>query len=231
MTSHNLSEHSPNISETSCPEGAVYYDMATLASAVGLPTRYFLTREKGEEAYWLLEERLRTTPERCALVLVFPPDQVVDASFADESLIRLGERLAAGDLGERVALLEGLTDDSAHNLEAVIRLRRTKLVFLLVDREGGWRHVGPLEPSLEEALALASQQQEITAPNLARELQLALNTANNRLKRLHALRLLWREHEVSEKGLRYIYHFWRWLGGGDNDDGDEKVMDGGKVRD
>jgi hypothetical protein len=205
--------------------------MATLASAVGLPTRYFLTREKGEEAYWLLEERLRTTPERCALVLVFPPDQVVDASFADESLIRLGERLAAGDLGERVALLEGLTDDSAHNLEAVIRLRRTKLVFLLVDREGGWRHVGPLEPSLEEALALASQQQEITAPNLARELQLALNTANNRLKRLHALRLLWREHEVSEKGLRYIYHFWRWLGGGDNDDGDEKVMDGGKVRD
>lgn len=191
----------------------MHYDMAALASAIGLPTRYFLTREKGEEAHWLLEERLRNTPERCALVLVFPPNQVVDASFADESLMRLGEKLAGGNLGERVTLLEGLTDDSAHNLEAVIRLRRTKLVFLLVDREGGWRHVGPLEPSLEEALALAIRRREITAPELARELELALNTANNRLKRLHALRLLWREHEVSEKGLRYIYHFWRWGGG------------------
>jgi hypothetical protein len=187
--------------------------MAALATAVGLPTRYFLTREKGEEAYWLLEERLRNTPERCALVLVFPPNQVVDASFADESLMRLGEKLAGGEFGERVTLLEGLTDNSAHNLEAVIRLRRAKRVFLLVDREGGWRHVGPLEPSLEETLALAIRRQEITAPDLARELQLALNTANNRLKRLHALRLLWREQEVSEKGLKYIYHFWRWLGG------------------
>lgn len=205
--------------------------MAELSSALGLPVRYFLTREKGEEAYRLLEARLRETPEGCALVLAFPPEQVVDASFADESLMRIGEELVAGAFGERATLLEGLTEDSVHNLEAVIRLRRAKLIFLLVTPEGGWRPVGPLEPSLLEALGLAARRRKITAPELARELDLALNTANNRLKRLHALRLLWREHEVSEKGLKYIYHFWRWLGGGDNDDGDEKVPDSGKVRD
>lgn len=198
--------------------------MAGVASAVGLPTRYFLTREKGEEAYRLLKEHLRRTPERCALVLVFPPGQVVDASFADESLIRLAERLAAGEFGERGALLEGLTEDSVHNLEAVIRLRGVKLVFLLVGPGDGWRHVGPLEPSLSEALALAALRREITAPELARELELALNTANNRLKRLHALRLLWRHHEVSEKGLRYIYHFWQW-DGGSRDEDDEAEAD------
>jgi len=153
----------------------------------------------------------------------------MDASFADESLMRLGEELVAGEFGERATLLEGLTEDSLHNLEAVIRLRRAKLVFLLVDPVGGWRHAGPLEPSLSEALVLAASKGRITAPELAQELQLALNTANNRLKRLHALRLLWREHEVSERGLRYIYHFWRWLGGGDNDDGNEKVPDDGEV--
>jgi hypothetical protein len=189
--------------------------MAGVSSALGLPERYFLTREKGEEAYRLLEARLRETPERCALVLAFPPEQVVDASFADESLIRLGEKLVASEFGERAALLEGLTEDSVRNLEAIIRLRRAKLVFLLVTPEGGWSHVGPLEPSLLEAFGLAARRRRITAPELASELELALNTANNRLKRLHALRLLWREYEVSEKGLRYIYHFWHWKGGGE----------------
>jgi len=204
--------------------------MAELSSALGLPKRYFLTREKGEEAYWLLEGRLRQIPERCTLIFSFPPEQVVDASFADESLLRLGEGLVAGEFGERAALLEGLTEDSIRNLEAIIRLRRAKLVFLLVDPEGGWRHAGPLEPSLSEALMLMASRGKITAPELARELQLALNTANNRLKRLHALRLLWREHEVSEKGLKYIYHFWRWLEGSDNH-GDENVSGSGEARD
>jgi hypothetical protein len=208
------------------------YEMAGLSLTPGLPGgRFYLTREGGEEAYQLLERRLRETPEPCALVLAFPPGQVMDASFADESLMRLGEGLAAGKFGERATLLEGLTEDSLHNLEAVIRLRRAKLVFLLVDPDGGWRYAGPLEPSLSEALVLAASRGMITAPELARELHLALNTANNRLKRLHDLRLLWREHEVSERGLRYIYHFWRWLGGGDNDAEDEKVSDSDEVED
>jgi Winged helix-turn-helix DNA-binding len=207
------------------------YELAGLSSALGLPGRYYLTREGGEEAYRLLEERLRITPEPCALVLTFPPGQLMDASFADESLIRLGEGLVAGEFGERTTLLEGLTEDSIHNLEAVIRLRRAKLVFLLVDPEGGWRHAGPLEPSLSEALVLSANRGRITAPELARELGLALNTANNRLKRLHDLRLLWREHEVSERGLRYIYHFWRWLGGDHNDNEDVKVSDDSEDRD
>jgi hypothetical protein len=204
--------------------------MAQLSSELDLPERYFLTREKGEEAYRILEGHLEQIPERCALILSFPPEQVVDASFADEFVIRLGEKLVGGEFGERAALLEGLTEDSIHNLEAVIRLRRAKLVFLLVDPEGGWRHAGPLEPSLSEALVLTASRGTITAPELARDLRLALNTANNRLKRLHALRLLWREHEVSEKGLRYIYHFWEWLGGDDNG-GDDKVSNSGEVRD
>lgn len=205
--------------------------MDKLSSVLGLPERYYLTREAGAEAYRMLAGRLKETPEPCVLILAFPPRQVMDASFADEFVLRLGEEFVTGEFGERATLLEGLTEDSIHNLEAVIRLRRAKLVFLLVDPEGGWRHAGPLEPSLSEALVLAASRGKITAPELAGELRLALNTANNRLKRLHALRLLWREHEVSEKGLKYIYHFWRWLEDDDNEDGDEKVSDIAEVRD
>lgn len=231
MTSHNFSEESQKASEGARAGETSRYDMSGLSSALGLPERFFVTREKGEEAYRLLRERLRSMPERCALVLVFPAKQVVDASFADESLMRLGEELASGEFGERATLLEGLTEDSVHNLEAVIRLRRAKQVFLLLDPGGGWRHAGPLERSLAEALALVARRGRITAPELARELELALNTANNRLKRLHSLRLLWREHEVSEKGLRYIYNFWQWnTGNEDRDTAGEKSPKDGKNR-
>jgi predicted transcriptional regulator len=51
----------------------------------------------------------------------------------------------------------------------------------------------------------------MTAPELARQLNLAVNTASTRLKRLHTLHLLWREYEVSPKGLEYTYHFWNWM--------------------
>ena len=233
MSSQNVSEGSPEQRELSRPGGVVRYDMEELGSEVGLPSRYFLMRERGEEAYRLLERKLRETPERCALLLVFPADQIVDASFADESLLRLAQELVSGEFGERALLLGGLTEDSAHNVEAVIRLRRVKLVFLLVDREEGWRTLGPLEPSLAEALELAAGRGRITAPELANELSLALNTANNRLKRLHALRLLWREHEVSEKGLRYFYHFWRWKGSGGTRSGagEDQTQDAGKEHD
>jgi hypothetical protein len=213
MVSQIPGEASQEVSESKAKGSAWRYDMSALSSELGLSPRFFVTRERGAVAYVMLAARLREVPEGQALVLVFPPAQLVDASFADESLIRLGEELVAGEFGDRAALLEGLTDDSAHNIEAVIRLRRAKLVFLLVDPDGAWRTVGPLEPSLREALEFVARRGTLTAPELAGELGLALNTANNRLKRLHALRLLWREHEVSEKGLRYIYHFWRWRSG------------------
>lgn len=187
------------------------YEMSVLAEEFGLPAGFFVTREMGERAYRALGERLREVPEGLPLVVVFPRDQLIDASFADEALIRLGEEVVAREYGERAALLEGLSEDSIHNIEAVIRLRGGKLVFLSVDSRGGWRVIGPLEPSLSETLKLVGEHERLTAPELARMLGLAVNTASNRLKRLHGKRLVRREYEVSERGLQYIYRFWQWI--------------------
>lgn len=51
---------------------------------------------------------------------------------------------------------------------------------------------------------------QMTAPELSNRLGSAVNTASNRLKRLYDGRLIRRVHERTEKGLQYIYHFWRW---------------------
>ena len=186
------------------------YDLAQLGSALSLPDRFFVTREKGEQAYALIKHELESAPDGEPLLLDFPPQQLMDASFADESLVRLGEGLAAGQFDQRALLLKGLTDDTIHNLNAVIQLRRLKLAFLAVEPGAKWSIVGQLEPSLYETLEIVAARRRLTAPELSDLFGMAINTASNRLKRLNDVRLIRREYEVSDRGLQYIYHFWDW---------------------
>lgn len=186
------------------------YDVTQLNDELGLPERFFLTREKGEQAYTILANVIAQAPPDEPLVLVFPPDQIMDASFADEAIVRLYEAIMAGEYDERTLLLTGLTEDSLKNLNAVIRLRNLKLAMLAVDDNGGWEVIGQLERSLRETLHMLQQHEQMTAPQLADMIGSAVNTASNRLKRLYDTRVIRREHEVSEKGLQYIYRFWQW---------------------
>jgi DNA-binding transcriptional ArsR family regulator len=186
------------------------YDMAQLNTDLGLPERFYLTREKGEAAYNKLVDVLKATPEGEPLVLEFPAEQLVDSSFADEAIIRLMEALMGGVLGDRTVLLTGLTEDSIHNVNAAIHLRNLKLALLIVEADGTWTLVGQLERSLRETLEMLAKSQTMTAPELSEQIGSAVNTASNRLKRLYDGRLIRREDEVSERGLQYVYHFWHW---------------------
>src|SRR5690606_29674489 len=109
----------------------------------------------------------------------------------------LGQAIVGGQYGRRRILLEGLTQDSIDNINAAIRLQRLKLAFLAIDSEGWWEVVGHLEESLREVLAMLAKRPSLTAPELADEKELALNSANNRLKRLFDQHLIRREYEVS----------------------------------
>jgi hypothetical protein len=184
--------------------------MTRLAQQIGIKGQHYLTRDKGERAYELIKAQLQATPDDQPLVLVFPPTQLVDSSFADESAVRLGEELLKGEYGERGILLEGLTNDSIKNFKAVLSLRGIKLPLLAVAATGEWQVLGSLEDSLVETMNLVYQHERLTASDLVSQLGMAVNTASTRLKRLHNLHLVRREHEISEKGLQYLYYFWQW---------------------
>jgi hypothetical protein len=183
--------------------------MTRLARQIGVRHGYFLTRDKGEKAYELIKRELLNTAEGTPLVLDFPPEQLVDSSFADESAVRLGEEVIKGRYGDRCMLLKGLTADSIKNFQAVLSLRGIKLPLLANDTEGRWRVLGNLEESLMQTLELVIEMQKVTAADLVSAWGLAINTASTRLKRLHNLHLLRREYEITEKGLQYIYYFWQ----------------------
>jgi hypothetical protein len=190
------------------------YEVVQLKDKIGLKSpRLFLTRPKGEKAYGILKERLLEVADGEALVLVFPPNQLVDGSFADETIVQLGIEILNGDFGERCILLEGLTRDSMKNINAVISLRRHKLPLLAIDISGEWQILGRLEEHLLDTFKLLARHGQLTATELMSILDLAVNTASTRLKRLHNLHLVRREYEVSGKGLQYIYFFWQWNGG------------------
>lgn len=186
------------------------YNMTKLARQIGIKGQNYLTRDKGEMGYGLLKEQLQATPEGQPLVLVFPHEQLVDSSFADESAVRLGEEILKDKYGERCILLEGLTNDSIKNFEGVLSLRGIKLPLLAVGSTSDWRVLGNLEDNLVETLELVHKQGHMIASELTSQLGLAVNTASTRLKRLHNLHLVRRESEVSERGLQYIYYFWEW---------------------
>jgi hypothetical protein len=189
------------------------YEMARLANRIGIKRGHFLTRDKGELAYKLLQDELLNTPEGVPLILEFPPAQLVDSSFADESAVRLGEEIIKGKYGNRCLILEGLTLDSITNFEAVISLRGIKLPLLIIEISGDCGVIGKLEDNLRETLKFVLEKGALTASDLVSQLGLAVNTASTRLKRLHDLHLVRREYQISDRGLQYIYQCW---GGGEN---------------
>lgn len=187
------------------------FEMSQLSSRIGLTKPWlFITRPKGEKAYEILKEELKRVPEGEALVLSFPPNQLVDASFADETAVKLGQETLGDEYGDRAVLLEGLTKDSIKNVRAAISLQKLKLPLLAVERSGEWQVVGHLEEHLLETLKLVAERGRLTAAELTSILDMAVNTASTRLKRLHNMHLVRREHEITDKGLQYIYYFWRW---------------------
>jgi hypothetical protein len=183
------------------------YEMKQLETLIGLSDGLFILRAKGQEAYPILEAQLRDIPEGEALVLDFSGSQLVDVSFTDETIIRLGQAIANNQFGQRRLLLKGLPPDAIVNITRAVDGQKLKLAFILLHDSGKWEIIGRVEPSLREVLEMLSTRDRLTAPELAQELDLALNSANNRLKRLNDQGLIQREYEVSEKGLLYYYYF------------------------
>lgn len=186
-------------------------NIGTICSEVGIGNSALLiTREKGQKVYIELVKHIQASdPANCPIRIIFPENQLMDVSFADEVVIRLQEGLNKDAFGEgQGIILYGLGDDSIENLTAAVKLQKLKIAFMVIKQTGQWDCIGQLEQNLRETLDLLFKQGQLTAPDLARQLGLAVNTASTRLKRLYDMHLIRRDFEITENGLQYIYMFW-----------------------
>jgi hypothetical protein len=154
------------------------------------------TRDKGAKACRRLEEQLTGAKGAEDAVLDFSEVEAMTVSFADEFIGRfIGARMV-GLVPEVGILVEGLNPDTEETLTLV--LNRRKLVAVYRDGQAD-RLLGEDEP-LQQTFAAAQQMGEFKAVDLAENLGISPQNANNRLKRLVASGVLCRTRASAERG-------------------------------
>lgn len=180
------------------------FPMSVLFDRLRLPGPDLLLRAYGHDACPILEEALLAVPDGETLALDFQGVSVMDTSFADETVLELALGLVGNRYGERYLVLGGPSQATIENLEGTIARRKAK-VALLVRNASGLAILGHVEPNLTETWRLVRKSVELTARELANCLELEINTASMRLRKLHTARLLRRKEEISAEGRQHVY--------------------------
>ncbi len=171
-------------------------DLAPLDFPVRQFGAFLATRSKARQAREDLEGAIQVAAGP-VVTIDFGGVEAMTISFADEFLGKFYLALGAGDLMTAGVRLDGLNEETR---EAVaICLERRDLVALVLENDVPTL-VGRTEPLLETFEAVL-QLHEFRAVDLAAQLSITAQNANNRLKRLvDAAALQRRQAAVSNRG-------------------------------
>lgn len=172
------------------------------------------TRALGRELRPRIEERLAAVKAGWQLRVALDAE-VVDYSFADEAFGEVLRSVVDGRYGDRFLTFSGDQMDAFENLDASCRLRGLMAVAAFRTGDGPndllvlgemARGEGRGRSELVEVLNWLWQVRSATAQAVADRFEIALTAANNRLARLHHLRVVARKSDSVEGGGRqFVY--------------------------
>jgi hypothetical protein len=167
--------------------------------------KLMVTRRTGRAVRDSLEGALEELPKGGILYVDTRGVELMDYSFADESLGILVSRSASGEYGDRHLVLVEEDRDLLENVEASLRQR--SLAMIRVDEIGAEPGiVGKVPDHLVETLQAIYDAGSITNAALAARLDLNHTACNNRATRLAKLGLIHRRIETAAPGGRqYTY--------------------------
>lgn len=196
---------------------------------------YLAMRPLGRQVQDSLDAALRALPPGGVLAIDFDGVEMMDYSFADEALGTIYSRMSSKEYPDRYmvllvkddavsqALLENVEVALAQRDAAAIAVPNEELGELIkaleIDRDKAvksgqganstvaWRVIGKLPDHLIETLGAVMDQGQATVRDIVDALQLDSVTAcNNRIARLHQLRLVRRKAAIVPEGGRlYCY--------------------------
>ena len=199
--------------------------------SLGAWGKHLAMRPQGRRVQQELDTLLRQLPPDSVLVVDFAGVEMMDYSFADEALGAIFSRMSAREYPDRYIVLasgEGELDSALlENVEVALRQRDVAALVLPKDQINdasdaiasalpivlraeaaeAWSVAGTLPQHLVDTLRAVMEKQQVTVRELADELKIDSPTAcNNRIARLHQLRLVRREAAiVPEGGRQYFY--------------------------
>ena len=167
--------------------------------------KLMVTRRTGRAVREALEEAFAGLPKGGVLYVDTRGVELMDYSFADESLGILASRMASGEYGDRHLVLVEEDRDMLENVEASLVQR--SLAMIRVDDVGSEPAiVGKVPDHLVDTLQAIYDAGSITNAALAARLGLNHTACNNRATRLSKLGLIHRRTETAAPGGRqYTY--------------------------
>ncbi len=167
--------------------------------------KLMVTRRTGRAVREALEEAFAELPKGGVLYVDTRGVELMDYSFADESLGILASRMASGEYGDRHLVLVEEDRDMLENVEASLVQR--SLAMIRVDEIGAEPAiVGRVPDHLVDTLQTIYDAGSITNAALAAKLGLNHTACNNRATRLSKLGLIHRKTETAAPGGRqYTY--------------------------
>ena len=156
------------------------------------------TRERGREVRQRLEDLLRSAPVGEVVEIDLTAVEAMTVSFADELIGRLMTDRAAGEFQGQAIVIVGKGEDVRETVEAVLERRHTGALYR--DQRAGAVETLAGPPWFRRTVAEAQRLGRFSAMDLARQLDLTPQAANNRLKQLSASGAVVRERTVPAGG-------------------------------
>lgn len=158
---------------------------------------FLATRDKAAKIREELERKIRQLKPSEVVEISFSGVEAVTVSFADELIGRLFTSHAAGDLPEVALILTDLNDEVREALHICLE-RRDEIAVM----RKGRRHelIGSVDDHLRSTYEKARARKEFRATELADDLGITPQNANNRLKSLIGAGALVRTRTSPEGG-------------------------------
>lgn len=189
---------------------------------------YLAMRPLGRQVQEALDSTLRDLAPGGVLALDFDGVEMMDYSFADEAIGTIFSRMSGKEYPDRYMVLLVKDDPVSHalleNVEVALAQREAAAIVVPVDDLGelrrtladpnadgdaqiDWRVIGKLPDHLVETLDAVMKRGTATVRDVVEALSLESVTAcNNRIARLHQLRLVRRKAAIVPEGGRlYCY--------------------------
>ncbi len=166
-------------------------------------TPVLVTRKTGKAVKEQLAAILQASSEPEVLILNFKAVQILDFSCADECIAKLLIEICGDFFGPKAFLLSNLSEDQLENVAAALSQRNLVTCYL---NGGQLRILGELKEPLLATLDVLNQNKTVTAREIADFMQIAINTASNRLSELAKRGLTLRRNDMpAAGGKQYIY--------------------------